>query len=96
MKRRFQIIGIGPEYSLDTQTLLVSAIGVLHNFIRIHDPNDFDGVDINAELKRHAPQRNPKDFGRSITVAERTRAGQKRDEIARAMWTQYIEYTESD
>ena len=96
VKRHFRIFGIGPEYSLETQTLLISAICVLHNFIRIHDPNDFDGINMNTELERRAPRRNPEDFGRSITAAERTRAGQKRDEIAQAMWTQYIEYTQSD
>jgi DDE superfamily endonuclease len=72
VKRHFRIFGIGPEYSLETQTLLISAICVLHNFIRIHDPNDFDGINLNTELERRAPRRNPEDFGRSITAVERT------------------------
>lgn len=96
VKRRFRIMGIGPEYNLDTQTLLISAVCVLHNFIRIHDPGDLDGADINAELERRAPRRSPEDFGRSIIVAERTRASQKRDEIAKAMWAQYIAYTQQN
>ena len=57
VKRRFWIMGIGPEYNLDMQTLLISAVCVLHNFIRIHNPGDLDGADINAELERRAPRR---------------------------------------
>ncbi|KAF8463815.1 hypothetical protein DFH94DRAFT_640340, partial [Russula ochroleuca] len=79
-----------------TQTLLISAICVLHNFICIHDPNDYDGVDISVEREQRAPRRNPEDFGCSITAVERMQAGQKQDEIAQAMWTQYIEYTQGD
>jgi len=96
VKQCFQIMGIGPEYCLETQTLLISAICVLHNFICIHDPNDYDGVDISVEREQRAPRRNPEDFGCSITAVERMQAGQKQDEIAQAMWTQYIEYTQGD
>jgi hypothetical protein len=33
------------------------------------------------------------DFGCSITPAEREQAARKQDDIAEAMWAQYIEYT---
>jgi hypothetical protein len=92
VKRRFQIMAVGPEYSLHIQALLVSALCVLHNFIRIHDPDDFDNMDLDGQLERRVSRRNPEDFGHTITHLERVRAGQKRDAIAHTMWNQYIEY----
>ncbi|KAF9255580.1 hypothetical protein L218DRAFT_883839, partial [Marasmius fiardii PR-910] len=32
-ERRFLVFSRGPEYSVDTQTRLVSAVSILHNFI---------------------------------------------------------------
>jgi hypothetical protein len=82
-----------PEYSLVVQTKLVPALCVLHNFIRVHDPDDKEG-DEEAEVDTNqAVQQRVEDFGHTITPAERARAGQKRDNIAEAMWAQYIEYT---
>ena len=34
-----------PEYSLAVQAKLVPALCVLHNFIRIHDPEDEEELD---------------------------------------------------
>jgi len=40
LKRRFKLSTIAPEYPLKTQAMFVVAEGVLHNFIRVHDPDD--------------------------------------------------------
>jgi hypothetical protein len=94
VKRRFALIAICPKYTLDVQALLVAAICALHNFIRIHDPDDIDDLDLLAELERRSLRRH-RDSG-AITRAERDRAEQRRDEIAHAMWRQYVEYIQFD
>lgn len=73
------------------QARLPPALGVIHNFIRIHDPdeiNDFSFEDFNGTIHR--------DNGGGIGLAagpagpaERARAEKKRDEIAQAMWVDY-------
>jgi hypothetical protein len=93
-----------PEYSLAVQTKLVPALCVLHNFIRVHDPDDEGDLDDkdNDEAEANHPQVvqaapwRAEDLGHSITSAERERAARKRDNIAEAMWAQYIEYTTND
>jgi hypothetical protein len=39
-KRRFKLSTTAPEYPLKTQAMFIVAEGALHNFIRIHDPDD--------------------------------------------------------
>ena len=54
VKCRFHIMVAAPEYDLPTQTKLVPAICILHNFIQVHNPND----DVNiteVDLSRRAP-----------------------------------------
>ncbi|KAF9249183.1 hypothetical protein L218DRAFT_799376, partial [Marasmius fiardii PR-910] len=37
LKWQFPVFSRAPEYSIDYQTCLVSALSALHNFIQIHD-----------------------------------------------------------
>ena len=39
LKRRFQILLLAPEYSMDIQSRLPAALCTLHNFIWTHDPD---------------------------------------------------------
>lgn len=81
-----------PEYDLDTQSKITMALCVLHNFIRIHDPQDLVEEEIEEqyqELGRRAEHRTPEDYKTHITREESLRAGDKRDAIAKAMWEQY-------
>jgi hypothetical protein len=39
-KRRFPLTTAAPEYPLIIQAMFIVAQGALHNFIRIHDPDD--------------------------------------------------------
>ena len=54
LKRRFRILVHPPEYSMDIQARLPPALAALHNFIRIHNPDEIvdilppDNVDIEA------------------------------------------------
>ena len=94
VKRRFRLMVAAPEYPVQTQAKLVPALCVLHNFIRTHDPEDLDLVD-SAEVECRSPQRQPQDFRVTVDAAERREANDRRDKIAQAMWTQYIEYNEA-
>lgn len=79
-----------PEYSLETQTKLVPAICVLHNFICVYDPEENVGLE---ELSTQVARRNPEDFARrGVSAQEKARANNKRDVIAKEMWRQYQEH----
>jgi fumarylacetoacetate (FAA) hydrolase family protein len=82
-----------PEYSLEKQAKLVNAICALHNFIRTYDPKDGDEINLN-EVERASPQCLREDFAVDVTATEREEASKKRDQIAKAMWEQYVAYNE--
>ena len=92
VKRCFQLMVAAPEYSLEVQGKIIRAICVLHNFIRVHNPDEDLGV-TDVELSRRMPRRSVADFGGSVSAEERTNANTRRDEIAQRMWEQYQEYT---
>lgn len=96
-KRRFKILVSTPEYSIDTQARLVQALAVVHNFIRVHDPDDnkykVNGADGGA-TEDSGPENNCDTAGvQNVTRGERSRAAQLRDNIAAEMWKDYEEYT---
>ena len=82
-----------PEYSLEKQAKLVNAICALHNFIWTYDPKDGDEINL-TEVERTSPQSLQEDFAIDVTAAEREEASKKRDQIAKAMWEQYVAYNE--
>ncbi len=79
-----------PEYSLETQSKIICAICVLHNFIHVHDPDEDLGV-LDAELLQQIP-RSAMDFRGSVSPVERNSANTRRNDIVQHMWTQYQEY----
>ena len=90
VKRRFRLMVAAPEYSLKTQTKIVPALCVLHNFIRVYDSEENVVLE---ELSTRAPRRNPEDFSRQgVSAQEKARANTKRDDIAKEMWREYQEY----
>lgn len=88
LKRRFRILLLAPEYCMDIQARIPPALCAIHNFIRIHDPQDIENfADVvdgygdeagSGTLAEHA-----------VTQAEKERAGAKRDAIANQMWEDY-------
>ncbi|KAJ7085377.1 hypothetical protein B0H15DRAFT_783006, partial [Mycena belliarum] len=101
-KRRFRLMNVAPEYSAQTQAKIPCALAALHNFIRIHDPDDFsdDGPgqggprnptftlrEIDGDNRREFPE---EELGRFVSPAEKARAEAFRDGIAQEMWAQYI------
>jgi len=84
-----------PEYKVQTQAKLVPALCVLYNFIRTHDPEDLDLVDL-AEVECRSPQRRPENFGGAVGAAERQDANDRWDRIAQVIWAQYVEHNNSN
>jgi hypothetical protein len=80
-----------PEYPINTQAQFVCGLAVVHNFIRIYDPEDFADYE-DDEDEDEPPEEGNDGFGalqRGVTAAEKTRAEAKREEIALAMWADY-------
>ncbi|KAF8983857.1 hypothetical protein BDQ17DRAFT_1194606, partial [Cyathus striatus] len=99
VKHHFHLMVAAPEYSLEVQSKVILALCVLHNFIHIHDPDDhMDRDELERRdlgLSQRAPVRMAADFGHSISVEESNQAERRREEIAKAMWTQYQNYQQS-
>jgi len=82
-----------PEYNEETQAKFIPAMGILHNFIRIHDPydeaRDRRGSSMSASATGETHQQQLEELGFEITIEERDRAGGQRDRIAKRMWIDY-------
>jgi len=96
IKRRFKLMSAAAEYNLRTQAKIPCALAALHNYIRIHDPDD-DATEDFDFLDDSTTETNPygnlhqesDDLGGHISNAEKQRASDRRDDIARAMWADY-------
>ncbi|KAH9038049.1 hypothetical protein EDB83DRAFT_2189994, partial [Lactarius deliciosus] len=86
-KRCFRVLMLAPEYSLDVQAKLVSALAVLHNFIRIHDPSNLPDDDDNQGHAYGNPDDGPHHHAAGVWDA----AAAFRDSIALQMWQDYQE-----
>lgn len=62
----------------------MSALAVVHNFIRLHDPNDND--DFEEDLTQ---QSRGKVSGGNVPEDEEGHAAERRKQIALAMWRDY-------
>jgi DDE superfamily endonuclease len=85
MKRRFRVLLLAQEYSIETQVQLVSALTVVHNFIRLYDPRD---KELNTT---HIPQETSSTDSEIMRppADDRGNASRRREDIARAMWRDY-------
>ncbi len=86
MKRQFRILLIAPEYKLNIQAQIPSALCVIHNFIRRHDLEEGElhfSDDLDSDYDEEF---QPAVFDEEDT----TNAGHFRDQIAKQMWDDYI------
>ena len=91
LKKRFKIIREANEFPIEAQGRIASAICVVHNFIRIHDPEDLpdpEDEDNNSIIPLNASSGG----NGTISSRERSAAVKRRDDIANAMWVQYQQY----
>jgi len=101
MKRRWRILQLPPEYAMDIQARLPMALCALHNFIHHCDASGPDTIDqdfLDGDLPD--PIFTDDDMGDDARgeltdgpadAAERRRADNCCDEIAAAMWADYVE-----
>lgn len=98
LKKRFKILVIPPDFTMDIQARIPAALAAIHNFIRAHDSpeiNDYSEYreHMTAEPAPDAPSNIAYGEGELATglprTAEKTAASERRDGIALAMWAQY-------
>ncbi|CAK5271682.1 unnamed protein product [Mycena citricolor] len=95
-------MNVTPEYSMATQAKIPCAIAALHNFICIHDPNDYvdDGpgssgpcnetwtlLEIDGDERHEFPE---EDLGYYVSSEEQDQAAALRDRVVEEMWNQYV------
>jgi hypothetical protein len=86
LKRRFRILLLAPEYSMEIQARIPAALCAIHNFIRTHD-NDESLTE--PEFVDYMP--NDHDHNASVAAAvEADRSSGRRDIIAQQMWDDYV------
>jgi hypothetical protein len=75
------------EIGMDLQARIPAALAAIHNFIRVHDPEELASFADSEDLE---PGFVSGELAAGQTrTAEKRRANTRRDEIAAAMWVQY-------
>jgi hypothetical protein len=79
------------NFSVRTQARIIMACGIIHNFIRLHDPEDADLLDLDIEMDDNGLDGavDPDELSAGISPEETERADARRDDIAKAMWASY-------
>jgi len=90
VKKRFRILSLGPEYNLSIQAQIPAALCALHNFIRIHDPQEEELAD---EEYDNQGSYTGDGFVRQVSNVEDNNSNgavtRQRDQIAQSMWQSY-------
>ena len=79
-----------PEYTPEIQARVIPALCALHNFIRVHDPDDLDNQDLQEEIERQSPVPGVAELRNRVNQAEKKRAVARQEQIASNMWADYI------
>ena len=85
-KRRFKMLRESSELPIRTQTQIVCAMAVLHNFIVFHDPSDLLDWEPNVEDEENDIEGTR---ATGISRAEVACSNLRRDKIAQDMWADY-------
>jgi len=72
---------------MDLQARIPAALAAIHNFIRIHDPEELSDFIESTDLEPGFVSGEL--AAGQARAAEKTQAITRRDEIATAMWAQY-------
>lgn len=78
------------HYPMEIQGRLVSAVCVLFNFIKIHDPDDIEELERNLEAADLVDGAAPLQTPGGISQAESARGAALRERITQAMWHEYV------
>jgi hypothetical protein len=88
-KKRFKILRDPPSYDMDIQVEIMPALCAVHNFIRIHDPEDLEDMLVDLEVTSEVNTYGSLSLGLPDR-ASREWANDRRDMIAREMWEDYV------
>ncbi|KAH7841700.1 hypothetical protein Vadar_033186 [Vaccinium darrowii] len=90
VKKRFPIIGnTQPNYSVDTQSNIILACCIIHNFLMGVDPDEELIAEVDRELARRPTPRNEEQA--PIDNSEDAKRGEViRNMIAATMWSDYV------
>lgn len=90
LKRRYRILQIAPEFSIDLQSRIPCALSAVHNFIRENDEDLLlEMEDEDQDMVRGGYQDPDEEASINEAIGE-DEASALRDEIAEQMWTEYI------
>jgi hypothetical protein len=96
MKRRFRILLVSPEYKIAIQARIPAALCALHNYIRIHDPDEEPLPHRAVFNDNPTHQGQPAQGGPDVTdpmveddVVDDVSANVFRDRMAAEMWEDY-------
>jgi hypothetical protein len=95
IKKRFQILKFGCEYSIKTQIKLFPALAVLGNYIRSCEANEFEDEDIEDENEGDSTGQGSGDVTEIqglLFQPDNKAAAAMRDRIAHQMWRDYQDY----
>jgi hypothetical protein len=91
LTKLLSILDSPPRFSMQVQAKIPPGMAAVHNFIRMHDPEE-----INSFAHILAPSLAEEQFGKLAegvpSRAERERAAIDRDDIAEDMWADYQLY----
>jgi hypothetical protein len=90
LKRKFKILKLAPEYSIDTQIDLILALTALFNFIRIEEGDE--NVDLEDSIEAEEEDIQPSNIQSFQGSNRRGRMDILRDRIAEDMWKDYQQY----
>jgi hypothetical protein len=89
LKRRFRILLLAPEYSLEIQARIPAALCAIHNSIRTYDIDEnFVGPDLGDDDAPH--YHNHDHIAPAAPAAELERPSARQDFIAQQMWEDYV------
>ncbi|XP_039137082.1 uncharacterized protein LOC120274601 [Dioscorea cayenensis subsp. rotundata] len=93
LKMRFPILKVATFHPINSQTDIVVAACMLHNFIRIHNGTDVV-EDFDNEAEETIVPNGDESYGEDVDTmnSERTAGARKRDEIAMQKWNDYCSY----
>lgn len=96
LKRRFRILLLAPEYSLDIQSRIPVALAAVHNFILYHEPLDLPEGTEDLMGERRGDHNDPDHRASSEQAEEQEQSDtadrigdERRDQIAAEMWLDY-------
>jgi hypothetical protein len=74
---------------MDYQARIPAALAAVHNFIRMHDPEEIEGFDDADDMEQGFFQVAGELAEGETRAPEKRQANTRRDVIAAAMWEQY-------